>query len=154
MCLWKIRRVPSPSSWQIMDSWNRLTQVFQSQYFLHSFAPSKTSDDASPCLTQLFQAAGPPSFHSTSALPQPVWWQRGLTLPYYISPLWGLLLSLQEAGCIHRKAQHRSENQPKPLPAVGFTFLRVRVISTAFEFLPSLGSKEKPVPTGPFFFFF
>ena len=78
---------------------------------------------------------------------------RGDWLSHTPSPLSEvLLLSLQEAGCTHRKAQRRSENQPKPLPAVGFTFLRGRVISTAFEFLPGLGSKEKPVPTGPFFF--
>lgn len=116
-CLWKIGRVLPPSSWQIMKSWNHLTQAFQFQYFLNWFSPSKTSEASSifPRLLTLLVSTqlllSPTQSDGRGDSLSMLHIQRRPVIPGQggKSPSEILLLSLQDAGCIHREASTPSK---------------------------------------------
>lgn len=172
MCLWKIRRVPSPT-WVIDDRELKLSNssllipVSPPLFFLLP-NPVKMAASVSPNSSQLLsQLASTFRLGSNSSLsfPSPLTSQVAevwLSHAVFRESLLSLgtpenLLSLRccsfpcmnEARCLH-KAPCPSKYQPRPLATAELTFLRVWVISITSEFPPVLGFKEKPAPTGPF----
>lgn len=139
---WKIGRVLPPSSWQIMKSWNHLTQAFKFQYFLHWFSLSKTSEASSvfPRLltllvsTQLLlsptQSDGRGDWLSTLYIQRrPVILGQGGKSPLSeTAPFFARCWMHSQGG------QHPTKNYPKPLLAAGFTFISMWVISSTLSF--------------------